>query len=59
MLCIHSLSINSITFRVHIVDKNTGCYLKTDMKIDEPIIYRREQIGFYDNIEKKYDSCEN
>lgn len=29
------------------------------MKIDEPIVYRREQIGFYDNIEKKYDSCEN
>jgi hypothetical protein len=41
-------SILKKLFRVHIVDKNTGCYLKIDQKVDEPVIYRREQIGFYD-----------
>jgi len=39
------------------VDKNTGCYLKTDLKVDEPVVYRREQIGFYDSLERKYDTC--
>lgn len=39
------------------MDKNTGCYLKTDLKVDEPVVYRREQIGFYDSLERKYDTC--
>ena len=43
--------------KVHIVDKNTGCYLKSNGS-EESIIYSKEQITYLDE-NKKFETCAN
>ena len=51
--------IYSRIFRIHFLDKNTGCYLKKDEKAGESAIYKDETTTFYDKKAAKYESATN
>lgn len=45
--------------RVHIVNKNTGCYLQNLEKTEWPVVYHNEELTAYNKIEKRYEATES
>ena len=41
-------------FSVHIVNKNTGCYILNLEKTEEPVVYHYEELTSYNKMEKRY-----
>lgn len=44
--------------KIHLVDKNTGCYLKKRSNV-ETAVYHNEACGYFDTERKKYQACDN
>ena len=48
--------VQPVICRVHVVNKNTGCYIKNQEKTEDPVVYHKEELNNYNRIEKKYES---
>jgi hypothetical protein len=45
--------------KVHVVNKNTGCYVQNLEKSEEPAVYHHEVLTSYNRIERRYEPNEN
>lgn len=45
--------------RVHVVDKNTGCYIEKKHEQEDTMVYHKEDITFFDSIERRYETSQN
>lgn len=52
-------AVLQLIFSVHIVNKNTGCYLINLEKTEEPLIFHSEELTAYNKIEKRYEPTES